>query len=213
MAVQEQLPLRVKPQFLDMVWYSVSLFREGMIATLGGRNIWWSQSQGGGRRGAEYLALQCRSFTMMMQRRALAEPAQWSDQSPNMPPHPHPSLPHDTSSCPSSDIVWLPRTTVNCTFDFWDQQPPSCSLVLALSMVWFDRQLLFCLNIRLRSSNTEKIFGNIYGLKDSSWLIACTGFPRPISRQESGMDVPCQRRATLMLHSIVFFCSHWVSPY
>ena len=72
---------------------SVSLFREGMIATLGGRDIWWSQSQGGGRRGAEYLALQCRSFTMMMQRRALAEPAQWSDQSPNMPPHPHPHPP------------------------------------------------------------------------------------------------------------------------
>ena len=93
MAVQEQLPLKVKPQFLDMVWYSVSLFREGMIATLGGRNIWWSQSQGGGKRGAEYLALQCRSFTMMMQRRALAEPAQWSDQSPNMPPHPSPASP------------------------------------------------------------------------------------------------------------------------
>ena len=46
MAVQDQLPLKVKPKFLDMVWYSVSLFREGMIATLGGRNIWWSQSQG-----------------------------------------------------------------------------------------------------------------------------------------------------------------------
>ena len=69
---------------------------------------------------------------------------------------PQPSLPHDTSSCPSSDIVWLPWTTVNRTFGFWDQQPPSCSLVLALSRVCFDQQLLFCLNIRLRSSNTEK---------------------------------------------------------
>ena len=109
---------------------------------------------GGSRRGAEYLALQCRSSTMMMQRRALAEPAQWSDQSPNMPPHPTPYSP--TSSCPSSDSVWLPWTTVTCTFDFWDQQPPSCSLVLALSRVCFDQQLLFCLNIRMRSSNTEK---------------------------------------------------------
>ena len=69
-------------------------------------------------------------------------------------PPPPPASP--TSSCPSSDIVWLQRTTVSCTFDFWDQQPPSCSLVLALSMVWFVRQLLFCSNLRLRSSNTEK---------------------------------------------------------
>ena len=122
---------------------------------------------------------------------------------------PHPSLPHDTSSCPSSDIVWLLRTTVNCTFDFWDQQPPSCSLVLALSMVWSDLQFF----VSVDHWTLKKVFSNIYRLKDSSWLIACTGFPRPISRQESGMDVPCQRWTTLMLHSIVFFCSHWVSPY
>ena len=131
-AVQDHLPLKAKPQFLDLVWYSVSLFREGMIATLGGRNIWWSQSQGGGRRGAEYLALQCRSFTMMMQRRALAEPAQWSDQSPNMPPHPTPTLPHVLMS-----IFWHRLTsTNNRQLYIWLLRPAATVLFSSPCSLW-----------------------------------------------------------------------------
>ena len=144
MAVQEQLPLRVKPQFLDMVWYSVSLFREGMIATLGGRNIWWKPVSGGRQ---TWCRVSC--LTMPIIHNDDAAPCisrtgtmVWSVAQYASPPHPHPpSRPH-VHLLTSSDFYEQP-STVHLTFE-----TSSHRLDLSpLHSAWYDLIFNFlCLN-------------------------------------------------------------------